>query len=196
VTRETRWQYADDMRFALVLVVVVASSTAYAEDATSSPGESPALAPAPPPPAPAPVRQPVVKQLLLGTVTTFVGALPGGLWLIDCSEKSSSDCNKYPPLIVMTVGALAGASVPVWWIGRDERENSSLPITIAGSVAGLGFGSLIAWRTMESTPFVAVTSLLLFPPVGATIGFALSRSPKSTVVPIATANSIGIAGTF
>jgi hypothetical protein len=43
---------------------------------------------------------------------------------------------------------------------------------------------------------VAVTSLLLFPPVGATIGFALSRSPKSTVVPIATANSIGIAGTF
>ena len=187
-----RSQYAEGMRGAVVLVMLLAvSSTAEAEDVASP--ETTALAPVPP--AAAPVRQPIVKQVALGTLTTFVGALPGGLWLIDCGE-SKSECNRTAPLIATTVGALAGASFPVYWIGRDQREDSSLPITIAGSVAGLGAGALVAWGTMESTPFVAVTALLLGPPLGATIGFGLSRSPKATVVPVATSNTVGIAGTF
>jgi len=74
-------------------------------------------------------------------------------------------------------GIAAGAATAVYFVGRTDEQTASFGATLAGAGAGVAAGIVIKQlsHTAVGRFLYNARPILALPPVGATIGFALSR---------------------
>ena len=108
----------------------------------------------------------IAGELLLGGIGSILGGFIG-FHLVSGEDLE----NMGTPLILVAAMGF-GSSVMVYSAGNSDYETGSFPITLLSGLAGSVIGALFA----ESTD---AYSLLLFPPICATIGFNSTRKYKS-----------------
>jgi hypothetical protein len=84
-------------------------------------------------------------------------------------------CGMGEGLIGLTIGHTLGSAIGVYLVGNIGNETGSFLATLGGSILGGGLGLTFVFLSGELLPF----PLLVCPPIGATIGFNLTRRYKS-----------------
>lgn len=143
----------------------------------------------------------IVGELVIGGVAElglgFVGAAAGYFSVAhgEDSEPVAGHHGADREMVGAALGVSVGATLGVYLIGSAGRETASGLATFGAATLGtaIGVGMLIA---SDGSPGCLAAAVAL-PAIGATLGFNATRSYESlTIAPVATGNSIGLAGTF
>lgn len=142
----------------------------------------------------------ITDEILLGEVGAFGGAfagmffgqLVGALVAMLAGETKPTDraltiVENTEAIVALTAFEL-GSALAVYLAGREGNKTGSFKATLGGSVLGtLGFGALaISLNRIFPDHFGRGATIAMFlagPPIGATIGFNMTRRYKSPPAP-------------
>jgi len=169
---------------------------------------------APVPPAPhepavldsMPMERPPVSgerifvQGFFGTVGGFGGFIAGGavgLGLGYAADACEGELGCYPHLVLGgLVGGTLGIATGVYLAGTHGNQTGSANATYGGAIIGIVVGGGLAIANIDGSG-VFLFPVAALPLAGAIIGFNATRRYKRVqVAPVASGNTIGIAGTF
>ncbi|NTX08392.1 hypothetical protein [Myxococcus sp. CA040A] len=113
----------------------------------------------------------------LGMVGGGVLALLGGTLVGDCAFIDE-DCAL--PIVAGFAGMALGSAMGTYAAGSVMRGRGSLLATVVGGLAGTGAGAL-GFFANEGADAFGIITLLALPPIGAMLGYELSRSEPPAV---------------
>ena len=126
----------------------------------------------------------IIDEILSGTGGGLVLGLTGGYLGFLKDETEPKGCKYFPKYTVYgaVTGYIIGSSIGVYFLGNRGDERGLYLATLAGSILGpfigAGIGAFLQrfLKLSNSTP--AGIGFLAGPPIGATIGFNLTRKKR------------------